>query len=81
MNDYIDVLLLELSGHSPSEAGGAYYLQRAREEQAYSALWDTLSPSQQELFLAYDEERNATAGIREDAMARRAFLLARDIFR
>lgn len=81
MNDYIDLLLADLDDHSAAWTDGAYYVQRAREEQAQSALWDSLSPRQQDLFLEYEEERNASAVLHADGLARQAFLLARRIFR
>lgn len=81
MDDYIDLLLADLGDHSAAWTDGAYYVQRSRERQAQSALWETLSPPQQSLFLEYEEERNASASLHADALARQAFLLARRIFR
>ena len=52
-----------------------------QEAQAADALCDTLSPEQRKLFLAYEAARNACASASEDAYARQAFLLAREIYR
>ena len=42
----------------------------------------TPSPkSRKNLFLVYEDARNACAGASEDAYARQAFLLAKEIFR
>ena len=55
--------------------------ERKQEAQAADALCDTLSPEQRKLFLAYEAARNACASASEDAYARQAFLLAREIYR
>ena len=41
----------------------------------------TLSADQNDLFDAYESARNDTAGAYQDAYARRAFLLARAVYR
>ena len=42
---------------------------------------DSLTAGQRKLFLAYEEARNAAEGASEDAFARQAFLLAREVYR
>ena len=81
MEDYIDALLLYLSEQRLNNMGGEYYARLAREEAACEALCRTLTPEQHKLFLAYEEARNATAGVAEDAYARQSFLLAKEVFR
>lgn len=80
MEDYIAVLLDEMEEHWVDFMGGEYFLQKAREKEAEEALMDALSESQRDLFLSYEERQNAAAALREDAMTRRAFLLAREIY-
>ena len=79
--DYIDVLMDYLADHRLAALGSEYFLQEKRETAAAEALEATLSEEQEQLFLAYEEARNASAGIAMDAAARQAFLLAREIFR
>ena len=81
MEDYIDALLLYLSEQRHASSPGSYFSCLAREQAACDALCSTLSKEQHKLFLAYDDARNATASVAEDAYARQAFLLAKEIFR
>lgn len=78
MEDYITVLLEELEEHWVDFVDGAYFLEKARKERA---LMESLTESQMDLFLSYEERQNAAATLWEEAMVRRAFLLAREIFR
>ena len=80
MEDYIDVLLEHLSEQRLTTQRSEYFFRLAREEDAYEALARTLTEEQRKLFAAYDEARNATASAAEDAYARAAFLLAKEIF-
>ena len=77
MEDYITVLLDHLSEHTRPVYGS----ETLQENAAFAALDATFSPEQRKLFLKYDAARNESAAVREDAFARAAFLLARDIFR
>ena len=82
MEDFITVLLDHLSEHwTPSSASGEYVRRLQQEEAAFEALQRTFSPEQYRLFLAYEEAHNAYAGISEDAYARAAFLMAKEIYR
>ena len=81
MQDYIDILLSHLSSARQNALPGEYFPLQAREQQALNALLDSLTAGQRKLFLAYEEARNAAASVSEDAFARQAFLLAREIFR
>ena len=81
MQDYIDVLLCHLAERRQNALSGEYFSLQAREQQALNALLDSLTAGQRKLFLAYEEARNAAEGASEDAFARQAFLLAREIFR
>ena len=79
--DYIDILLEYLADHRLDAMGSEYFLQEKREDAAAKALEATLSKEQTDLFLVYEEARNASSGIAMDTAARQAFLLARKIFR
>ena len=81
MQDYIDVLLCHLPDQRHSALPGTYFPLQAREQQALNALLDSLTAGQRKLFLAYEEARNAAEGASEDAFARQAFLLAREVYR
>lgn len=81
MEDYISILLGHLREQCNTLGGWPYAIQQQRTLQAQTALASTLSAAQQQLLLAYEEESALCAGIREDAYARAAFLLARELFR
>ena len=81
MQDYIDVLLCHLSSARQSSLPGESFPLQVREQQALNALLDSLTAGQRKLFLAYEEARNAAEGASEDAFARQAFLLAREVYR
>lgn len=81
MEDYIDILLSALEEEMYSHLGEGYFLASQREDQAADALRATLSADQNDLFDAYESARNDTAGAYQDAYARRAFLLARAVYR
>ena len=80
-NDYISILLEDLSDRRLSFAGKDYFLAQEREHLAMEALSATLSEQQSRLLMNYEEEKNTAAGIAGDILARQAFLLAREIFR
>lgn len=81
MQDYIDVLLCHLSSARQSSLPGESFPLQVQEQQALNALLDSLTAGQRKLFLAYEEARNAAEGASEDAFARQAFLLAREVYR
>ena len=77
MEDYIQVLLDHLRGHTRP----VYGPEAQAEHRTLAALEATFSPEQKKLFLKYEAARNESAAVSEDALARSAFLLAREIFR
>ena len=81
MQDYIDVLLCHLADTRQSSLPGEAFPLQVQEQQALNALLDSLTAGQRKLFLAYEEARNAAEGASEDAFARQAFLLAREVYR
>ena len=81
MQDYIDVLLCHLADARQNALPGDSFPLQVREQQALNALLDSLTAGQRKLFLAYEEARNAAASVSEDAFARQAFLLAREVYR
>ena len=81
MQDYIDVLLCHLADVRQNALPGESYPLQVREQQTLNALLDSLTAGQRKLFLAYEEARNAAEGASEDAFARQAFLLAREVYR
>ena len=58
-----------------------YRCRERQESQALSELEETFSPEQKDLFLFYEAARNATSDAYVDWVARKAFLLAREIYR
>ena len=81
MEDDIDVLLTQLSEQRLSIVNSEYSTRLRQEEAAWEALSRTLTEQQRKLFLAYEEAQSACACLSEDAYARQAFLLAREIYR
>ena len=81
MQDYIDVLLCHLADTRQNALPGEYFPLQAREYQTLDALTASFTADQRKLFLAYEEARNAAEGASEDAFARQAFLLAREVYR
>lgn len=81
MENYIEILIGELGEHWTDILTGEYFLEKTREDHAEAALMKTLTKTQRDLFMIYEEHRNAAASLRESAMARQAFLMAREIFR
>ena len=81
MQDYIDILLSHLSSARQRSLPGESFPLQVQEQQALNALLDSLTAGQRKLFLAYEEARNAAEGASEDAFARQAFLLAREVYR
>lgn len=80
MDDYITVLLHDLEDRAQDFLPGDYHTA-IRREAAAAALTASLTGEQRALFLAFEESRNASAAAYQEALARQAFLLAREIFR
>lgn len=81
MEDYIDALLQYIAENRLTTMSCEYTARLAREEAACKALERTFTDEQRKLFSAYDAARNAAASSSEDAYARAAFLLAKEIYR
>ena len=80
MDDYITVLLHDLEDRAQDFLPGDYHGAIRREAAAAEALTASLTGEQRALFLAFEESRNASAAY-PVALARQAFLLAREIYR
>ena len=76
MDDYISVLLAQLRNEHTASASSALQVHKALQ-----ALEATFSPEQHQLFMAYEDAANHAGFLSENAYARSAFLLAREIFR
>lgn len=81
MDDYITVLLHDLEDRAQDFLPGDYHGAICREAAAAEALTASLTGEQHALFLAFEESRNASATAYQEALARQAFLLAREIYR
>ena len=81
MEDYIDVLLQYVVAQRLHTVVCESPAHIAQEENTLSALTSTFTDEQRRLFRAYDTARSIRESDSEDAYARQAFLLARDIFR
>lgn len=81
MSDYIDILLSALEEEMYSYLGEDYFLSLHQSGEALAALSDTFTPRQQALFRAYDDARSKNQSAYQDTYARRAFLLARAVYR
>lgn len=81
MSDYIDVLLCHLAESHQEALSGEYFRAQARASQALDTLWATLSQEQRKLFRSYELVYNEASALSEEACARQAFLLVREIFR
>lgn len=81
MSDYIDILLSALEEEMYSYLGKDYFLSLHESAEALDALSDTFTSQQQALFRAYEDARSESQSAYQDAFARRAFLLAREVYR
>ena len=81
MEDYIQILLDYLTERREASLGWNHRLQSDRVLQAMEALEETLTDSQKKLFAAYEDTRDEADAAGEMALARQAFLLAREIYR
>ena len=86
MHDYITWLLdcldcLDFRPEGEDLISEEEVRQRREAEAAYEALESALSGEQHALYLAFEERHNAVRSLETDRRARRAFLLARALYR
>ena len=81
MDDYITILLRTLEEYDRKYLGWEYFVQSYRAMEAMEALHQTLSQEQKKLFEDYEDKQTAAYDTDRMALARQAFLLAREIFR
>ena len=81
MKDYITVLLEDLEEHDREYLGWEYFMQSERAMKAMKTLEKTFSHEQRELFRDYEDNQTTLDGTGRMALARRAFLLAKEIYR
>lgn len=80
MSDYIDILLTALEDELYPSLGKDYFLPLQQANDALTALSATLTDQQRALLDSY-EDASAAGSAYQDAYARRAFLLAREVYR
>ena len=81
MKDYITVLLEDLEEHDREYLGWEYIMQSEWAMKAMKTLEKTFSHEQWELFRDYEDKQTTLDGTGRMALARRAFLLAKEIYR
>ena len=81
MKDYITVLLEDLEEHDREYLGWEYFMQSELAMKAMKTLEKTFSHEQRELFRDYEDKQTTLDGTGRMALARRAFLLAKEIYR
>ena len=81
MSDYIDILLSALEEEMYSHLGKDYFLSLQQANDALTALSATLTDQQRALLDSYEDASAAADSAYQDAYARRAFLLARAVYR
>ncbi len=81
VDDYIDILLSALGEELYAFLGKDYFLSLHQAGEALSALSATLTDRQRALLDTYTDACAASASAYQAVLARRAFLLARDIYR
>ena len=79
--DYITVLLHDLEDRAQDFLPGDYHTAIRREAAAAGAQTASPTREQRALLLAVVGNPNARAAANQEALARQAFLLAREIFR
>ena len=80
MSDYIDILLTALEDELFPSLGKDYFLSLQQANDALTALSATLT-EQRALLDSYEDASAAAGSAYQDAYARRAFLLAREVYR
>ena len=81
MEDYVDILLRHLIQQKPACPDHESFLRQKQVLRCTEALSSVLSNTQWALFLSYEKAANDLAFFSEIALARKAFLLAREIYR
>ena len=81
MEDYITILLEALEERDREYLGWEYYAQTERAMEAMEVLHETFSCEQRKLFRDYEEKQTALDAAGRMALARQAFLLAKEIYR
>ena len=81
MSDYIDILLTALEDELFPSLGKDYFLPLQQAHDALTALSATLTDQQRALLDSYEDASAAAGSAYQDAYARRAFLLAREVYR
>ena len=81
MKDYINVLLETLEERDREYLGWEYCVQSERAMEAMETLEKTFSREQRELFRDYEDKQSTLDNTGRMALARRAFLLAKEIYR
>ena len=81
MSDYIDILLTALEDELYPSLGKDYFLPLQQANDALTALSATLTDQQRALLDSYEDASAAAGSAYQDAYARRAFLLAREVYR
>ena len=81
MSDYIDILLTALEDELFPSLGKDYFLSLQQASDALAALSATLTDQQRTLLDSYEDAYAAAGSAYQDAYARRAFLLAREVYR
>ncbi|MCX4372670.1 MAG: hypothetical protein OSJ58_12760 [Dysosmobacter sp.] len=81
MKDYINVLLETLEERDREYLGWEYFVQSERAMEAMETLEKTFSREQRELFRDYEDKQSTLDNTGRMALARRAFLLAKEIYR
>ena len=81
MRDYIDILLEALEERDREYLGWEYFIQSERAMEAMKALEKTFSHEQKELFQDYEDKHTALDDTARMTFARRAFLLAKELYR
>ena len=81
MKDYINVLLETLEERDREYLGWGYFVQSERAMEAMETLEKTFSREQRELFRDYEDKQSTLDNTGRMALARRAFLLAKEIYR
>lgn len=81
MKGYIHILLEALEEHDREYLGWEDFLRSERAAEAAEALDQTFSDEQRGLFQEYEDRRAAAENGYRTALARQAFLLAREIYR
>ena len=81
MKDYINVLLETLEERDREYLGWEYFVQSERAMEAMETLEKTFSREQRELFRDYEDKQSTLDNTGRMALARRGFLLAKEIYR